>query len=130
QLKSGVVTRMAMSQFKQKLHRDLPPTLVWGFQGSYPGPTLEARQGWPVQVQWVNNLPTSHFLPIDNTIHGAESSQPEVRTVVHLHGHKILPGNDGYPEAWFTSDGKTGPDFNPNPRSEERRVGKECKSVR
>ncbi|PYT71721.1 MAG: bilirubin oxidase [Acidobacteria bacterium] len=115
QLKSGVVTRMAMSQFKQKLHRDLPPTLVWGFQGSYPGPTLEARQGWPVQVQWVNNLPTSHFLPIDNTIHGAESSQPEVRTVVHLHGHKILPGNDGYPEAWFTSDGKTGPDFNPNP---------------
>lgn len=111
QLRSGVVTRMVMSPFEKKLHRDLPPTPVWGFQGSYPGPTLEARQGFPVQVQWVNNLPTSHFLPVDHSIHGAESSQPDVRTVVHLHGHKILPASDGFPEAWFTSDGKTGSDF-------------------
>lgn len=115
QLKSGVVNRMVMSPFEKKLHRDLPPTLVWGFQGSYPGPTLEALQGFPVQVQWVNNLPTSHFLPIDHSIHGAESSQPDVRTVVHLHGHRAAPGSDGYPEGWFTSDGKTGPAFNPNP---------------
>jgi len=114
-LQSGVVTRIGMSQFQQKLHRDLPPTTVWGFQGSYPGPTLEARQGSPVQVQWINNLPTTHFLPIDNTIHGAESTQPQVRNVVHLHGHKIMPPNDGYPEAWFSPDGKTGPYYNPNP---------------
>ena len=25
-----------------------------------------------------------------------------MRTVVHLHGHKVLPESDGYPEAWFT----------------------------
>ena len=25
-----------------------------------------------------------------------------MRTVVHLHGHKVLPDSDGYPEAWFT----------------------------
>ena len=115
QLSPTTVNSFSMSAFQQKLHRDLPPTPVWGFQGSYPGPTLEARQGLPVQVKWINNLPTTHFLPVDNTIHGAESSQPPVRTVVHLHGHRILPASDGFPEAWFTSDGKTGPDFNPNP---------------
>ena len=115
QLQSPAVNSFSMSQFQKQLHRDLPSTTVWGYQDSYPGPTLEARQGIPVQVQWVNNLPTSHFLPVDNTIHGAESSQPQVRNVVHLHGHKILPASDGYPEAWFTSDGKTGPFYNPNP---------------
>ena len=115
QLKSGTVNSITMSAFQQKLHRDLPPTTVWGFQGSYPGPTLEARQGIPVQVQWINDLPTSHFLPIDNSIHGAESTQPPVRNVVHLHGHKIWPQDDGYPEAWSTPDGKTGPYYNSNP---------------
>ncbi len=35
-----------------------------------------------------------------------------MRTVVHLHGHKVLPESDGYPEAWFTNGfGQTGPFF-------------------
>jgi spore coat protein A len=63
-------------------------------------------------VQWLNDLPSRHFLPIDRTIHGDESPTPEVRTVVHLHGAKILPDSDGYPEAWFTTNfKKTGPFF-------------------
>jgi len=33
---------------------------------------------------------------------------PEVRTVVHVHGAQVLPENDGYPESWFTPDGKLG----------------------
>jgi spore coat protein A len=81
----------------------------------YPGPTIETRSGQPIAMRWVNNLPTTHFLPVDPTIHGAEPPTPAVRTVVHLHGAKVLPESDGYPEAWFTSDGQTGPDFNPNP---------------
>jgi spore coat protein A len=91
-----------MRQFRQKLHRDLPATTVWGFNGQYPGPTFEARRGRPIAVRWVNDLtPTRHPLPVDHTLHGAETT-PEVRTVVHLHGHKVLPESDGYPEAWFT----------------------------
>ena len=32
---------------------------------------------------------------------GAEKDQPEVRTVVHLHGAKVPPASDGYPEDWY-----------------------------
>lgn len=106
------VTDVHMRQFTQKLHRDLPPTKLWGYNGVYPGPTFEVRSGTPVSVQWLNDLPGHHFLPIDHTIHGAESNVPDVRTVVHLHGAKVLGDSDGYPEAWFTNGfGHTGPFF-------------------
>ena len=103
---------VTMQVFKQKLHRDLPPTTLWGYNGQYPGPTFEARRGKPIAVRWMNNLPNRHMLPIDTTLHGDEPDQPEVRTVVHLHGHKVLPESDGYPEAWFTNNfAQTGPFF-------------------
>ncbi len=111
----GETLHVPMIQFRQKVHRDLPPTTFWGYRAQHPGPTIETRRGVPVTVRWTNQLPTTHPLPIDPTIHGAEPGTPQVRTVVHLHGHKALPENDGYPEAWFTSDGLTGPYFNPNP---------------
>jgi spore coat protein A, manganese oxidase len=101
-----------MIPFRQKLHRDLDATLLWGYHGVYPGATIEARRGNPIKVLWRNSLPAMHPLPIDATIHGAETDKPAVRTVVHLHGHKVLPDSDGYPEAWFTRDfEQTGPYF-------------------
>jgi spore coat protein A, manganese oxidase len=93
--------RMAMQQFETKIHRDLKPTRVWGYGGASPGPTFETRGGQGLLVEWANELPTSHFLPIDHTIHGAEADKPEVRTVVHLHGGKTPPASDGYPEDWY-----------------------------
>ncbi|MDH3253779.1 MAG: DNRLRE domain-containing protein, partial [Acidobacteriota bacterium] len=41
---------IAMTEFTQVLHRDLPATTVWGFGGTYPGPNIEARSGQPVTV--------------------------------------------------------------------------------
>jgi spore coat protein A len=101
-----------MRRLQQKLHRDLPPTALWGYNGLYPAPTFEVRRGHPIAVKWENNLPGTHFLPIDTTIHGAEPSVPPVRTVVHLHGSASMPESDGYPEAWFTNGfAQTGPFF-------------------
>src|SRR5215510_6056903 len=101
-----------MVPFRQKLHRDLAPTSLWGYNGAFPGPTFVARRGEPIRVLWRNGLPSKHPLPVDTTIHGAEADKPEVRTVVHLHGHKVLPESDGYPEAWFTNGfAETGPSF-------------------
>src|SRR5438034_1541710 len=78
----------------------------------YPGPTFEARRGRPIAVRWRNQLPTNHILQVAPTIHGAEPPIPEVRTVVHVHGLKVLPQSDGYPEAWFTNGfAQTGPTF-------------------
>jgi spore coat protein A len=93
--------RMAMRASEAKFHRDLPATRVWTFGSSAPGPTLEARSGDGVWVEWANELPGEHFLPIDHHLHGAEADQPPVRTAIHLHGAKVPPESDGYPEDWF-----------------------------
>jgi len=92
--------RMAMRPVESKVHRDLPPTRMWGFGTSSPGPTFEARSNQGVIVEWVNELPDRHFLPIDHTLHGAEANLPAVRSVIHLHGGKTPPESDGYPEQW------------------------------
>ena len=93
--------RIPMRQFQARVHRDVPPTTFWGYGGSWPGPTLEAHRGQPVRVEWVNELPQQHLLPVDHTLHGAEKDKPDVRTVVHLHGGRVPPDSDGYPESWF-----------------------------
>ncbi len=116
----GEVIDIEMRQFQQKVHRDLPPTTLWGYNGSWPGPTVEAKSGQPLNINWVSRLPTSHLLTIDHSIHGAELSLPAVRNVAHLHGACAMPDDDGYPEAWFTAQGEHGPHgqkFNPRPSS-------------
>ena len=91
-----------MTEFKQSLHSELNDTTVWGYEGSYPGPTIEVESGEKVFIKWINNLPDKHLLPVDNTVHGAHMDVPEVRTVVHVHGACVEWQSDGYPEAWFT----------------------------
>jgi spore coat protein A, manganese oxidase len=93
--------RVAMSAITAKLHRDLPPTALWSYGGSVPGVMFETRSGEALSVEWANELPVKHFLPIDHGLHGAEKSAPEVRGVVHLHGGKTPPASDGYPEDWY-----------------------------
>ena len=103
--------QVTMQVIRQKLHRDLPASTLWAYNGQYPGPTFEARRGQPIAVLWQNNLPSRHMFPIDDTLHGV-AGEPAVRTVVHLHGHKVLPESDGYPEAWFTNGfAQVGPFF-------------------
>jgi spore coat protein A len=92
--------RITMRAFQAKVHRDLPPTTFWGYEGMSPGPVFEVRSGQPLMVEWVNALPLQHLLPIDHTLHGAESDKPAVRAVVHLHGAKVPPESDGNPERW------------------------------
>lgn len=99
-----------MEEFSQKMHRDLPPTRVWGYNRQVPGPTIEVNQGEPIEIKWDNQLPSRHILPVDRSIH--DSDLPEVRTVTHLHGGETPWPSDGYPEAWFTKDYKeVGPFF-------------------
>lgn len=100
--------RIYMRPFRHKAHRDLPVSSMWGYNGMWPGPTIEVRRGQPISVKWTNQLPTKHFLPLDYTIHGEEQDVPQVRTVTHVHGAQVMPDSDGYPDAWVTSDGRTG----------------------
>jgi len=100
---------MAIRETSQQLHRDLPPTRVWGFDDgtgtTYPGPTLETRSEIPIAVGWWNDLRdeggalrTDHFLPVDLCVDGAAD---DARTVMHLHGGHVPSSVDGYPESTF-----------------------------
>jgi spore coat protein A, manganese oxidase len=91
-----------MKEAKQSIHSELSETVVWGFEGIYPGPTIEVEMGERVFVKWKNDLPIKHLFAIDHTVHGAEKDIPDVRTVVHLHGGRTEPASDGYPDAWFS----------------------------
>lgn len=105
--------RLVMGEGRSKVHRDVPATRFWGFNSMSPGPTIEARRGQPLLIEWVNHLPREHFLPIDHSLHGAEPGTPDVRTVIHLHGGRVPPESDGYPENWYTP-GKTSVSHYPN----------------
>ncbi len=98
--------KIAMRERFAKVHRDLPPTRMWCFGNSFPGPTIETESGRAVAVEWQNLLPARHFLPVDHTLDGAGPGVPEVRAVVHLHGGRTPPESDGYPESWTTPGGK------------------------
>lgn len=105
--------RVPIHEFTSKVHRDMDATKFWGYGGSVPGPVIEARSGEGLLVEFPNELPAAHFLPIDNNIMGAEASKPPVRTVVHLHGAKAPATSDGYPESWYVP-GKTAVNYYPN----------------
>lgn len=52
-------------------------TTIWGYNGNFPGPTIEARRGREVVIEQQNELP--------------------VPVAVHLHGGVTPPESDGYP---------------------------------
>ncbi|GAA2631848.1 multicopper oxidase domain-containing protein [Actinomadura fulvescens] len=60
-------------------------TPLWTYEGTFPGPTIEARRGRPVTVTHRNKLP--------------------VPAVVHLHGGRTPAASDGYPTDLILPDG-------------------------
>jgi spore coat protein A len=42
---------VTMKEAKQALHRDLPESTIWGYEGMYPGPTIEVVKGERVFVK-------------------------------------------------------------------------------
>jgi spore coat protein A len=100
--KDVALYRMRMLEFTQQMHSQLPPTRLWGYEGQYPGPSIEAFRGRPIEVRWENHLPSKHIFEVDPLIHGAMPPAPAVRTVPHVHGSRSRSESDGLPEKWFT----------------------------
>ena len=100
---TGVPTyHITMTQFQQQMAHNLPPTTVWGYGGSVPGPVIAVTKGVPAIITWDNELPTTPLLAIDHSLMGAGTDVPDVRAVVHVHGAHVPPAIDGLPEQWFT----------------------------
>jgi FtsP/CotA-like multicopper oxidase with cupredoxin domain len=104
-----------------RFHRDLPESAVWGYDGTVPGPTIEAGRGQPVAVQWRNELdgalpvvvttaPTAtdaRGVPVQ-CVPGLSGGAPDQNaaalaghTVVHLHGGLTPASYDGWAENLF-----------------------------
>ncbi|MET4560017.1 spore coat protein A [Lysinibacillus parviboronicapiens] len=102
---------LQMMAAEHRFHKRFPLSTIWGYNGLYPGPTIEASKDKTIYVKYKNQLPNKHFLPVDVTLHAANDSQ-EVRTVTHLHGANVDWESDGHSEAWYTKDFiHTGPKF-------------------
>ncbi len=93
--------QITMREIHAKVHRDLPATRMWSYGPTPLAPILEARAGRALQIEWINRLPTRHFLPIDHSLHGCGRDLPDVRTTAHLHGARVSSKYDGYPTDWF-----------------------------
>src|SRR5438552_13010898 len=67
-------------------HPELPPNVIWGYDGMSPGPTFLARSGTPSLVRFVNDLPMNDPVGIGEPI-----------SAIHRHGGFQFPEDDGYP---------------------------------
>ncbi|HEV8273275.1 MAG TPA: multicopper oxidase domain-containing protein [Chitinophagaceae bacterium] len=127
--RSGGTFTINISQFNQWLGLIDPTTqqhlntTVWGYNGSYPGPTIVAKKDVPISVFWHNNLvnssnqPLPHLLPIDRSIDWAFGNDPAWQTygvpiVTHVHGGHTESASDGLPDNWYTPNfARKGPGF-------------------
>jgi FtsP/CotA-like multicopper oxidase with cupredoxin domain len=113
--------RVPIRAGRHRFHRDLPKSSVWGFDGTVPGPTIEAERGQPVTVEWRNELEGA--FPVTDTLASAATDADGVsaqcfpglsggepsrhaaaltgQTVVHLHGGLTPASFDGWAENLF-----------------------------
>jgi Multicopper oxidase len=61
---SPATLRVRMVPRRRRLHSELPPTLLWTYEGHLPGPTIEVRRGQALRVEWVNALPARSPYPV------------------------------------------------------------------
>ena len=108
---------LTLEQFTDQLHPSLPNlTRLWGYRPSniasglnkHLGGIIVANRGTAVQITATNSLPSSHIIPVDRTIPGAEVGQPENRATIHLHGGLVPWVSDGGPYSWFEPNGGYG----------------------
>jgi FtsP/CotA-like multicopper oxidase with cupredoxin domain len=124
---------IAIVQYTEKVHSDLPPTLFRGYvqtnygtdggghntiapaPAHYLGPIIVAQKDRPVRVKLTNMLPTGTagdlFIPVDVTTMGAGmgpdgNMYTQNRGVVHLHGGKTPWISDGTPHQWIIPAGE------------------------
>src|SRR5215469_7097024 len=101
-----------------RFHRDLPESAIWGYDGTVPGPTIEAERGQPITVQWRNELDSTLPVVVTTAPKPADASGVPVQcvpglsggtpdqnaaalaghTVAHLHGALIPAAYDGWAE--------------------------------
>ncbi|MER5887609.1 O-aminophenol oxidase PhsA [Streptomyces sp. NPDC001941] len=107
---------IALKPTWHRLHSQLPPTLMWGYDGIVPGPTVEVRRGQRVRIAWTNRIPPGSEYPVtavevlpkpgepaphnrpgrEGVPASADVAALPAWSVTHLHGAQTGGGNDGW----------------------------------
>jgi FtsP/CotA-like multicopper oxidase with cupredoxin domain len=72
-------------------HGKLPNSTIWGFDGTFPGTTIDLKYGEPVVLRIKNDLPALNDPSITYGI---------PQTINHLHNFHTAPESDGCPWDW------------------------------
>jgi o-aminophenol oxidase len=115
-----------------RFHRDLPPSRVWAYDGSVPGPTVEVRRGVGLEVLWENRLrgpfPVVVTVAPEYAVDGVPAQCLPGRSggsldeaaaaltgfsVVHVHGGMTQAPSDGWTEN-IAAPGQPALDLYPN----------------
>lgn len=74
-----------------QFHPDLPPSIVWGFNGFPMGETYYANYGQPFLIRYYNDLP----------LHGDGTGFGKPEITIHLHNAHTASESDGNPNNFF-----------------------------
>jgi spore coat protein A, manganese oxidase len=106
----GAEVDLTTELVSRKVHRDLPPTTLFGYLGgpndgtSYLGPVIVAKYKVPVVAKYTNNLASDAYKSVF-TNNGSSYAQfnpfkpAETRILTHLHGAIDSGDSDGNPFA-------------------------------
>ena len=78
----------------------LPPATIYGFNGTFPGPMINAEYGRPVLVRFENDL---DFNP--ECLPRGDFGAPDWAFLTHLHNGHTAPESDGNPNHMISNDG-------------------------
>ncbi len=79
------------------MRRTLPLSTIYGFNGTFPGPRINAEYGKPALVRFINQL-DQNPLGLDRQDFGA----PDWSFLTHLHNGHTAPESDGNPHYSMT----------------------------
>jgi FtsP/CotA-like multicopper oxidase with cupredoxin domain len=78
--------------FPAGIERNLPYSTIYGFNGTFPGPMINAEYGRPVLVRFRNRL-GENLKQLDRQDFGS----PDASFLTHLHNAHTAPESDGNP---------------------------------
>jgi FtsP/CotA-like multicopper oxidase with cupredoxin domain len=78
--------------FPAGTQRTLPLSTIYGFNGTFPGPMINAEYGRPALVRFENHL-DENPMNLDRQDFGA----PDYSALIHLHNGHTAPESDGNP---------------------------------
>jgi FtsP/CotA-like multicopper oxidase with cupredoxin domain len=89
------------------IRRTLPPSTIYGFNGTFPGPMINAEYGKPVLVRFENHLDENPF-----NLDRQDFGSPDWSFLTHLHNGHTAPESDGNPH-YSMMAGPKHPGFRP-----------------